>query len=82
MYTGENPADWRSFDITHLVVKSGAPVTITALGNLHALEISSPDREVRFDLAVTQKGDGMVIARSFEELMTAAGGSLRIAPEN
>jgi len=80
--TGENPADWRSFDITHLVVKSGAPVTITALGNLHTLEISSPDREVCFDLAVTQKGNGILITRSFEELVTTAGKSLRIALED
>jgi len=80
--TGENSADWGSFDITHLVVKPSAPVTITALNNLHALEISSPGREVRFDLAVTQKVDEMVITRSFEELMTATGRSLRIAPED
>jgi hypothetical protein len=80
--TGENPADWGSFDIAHLVVEPGAPVTITALGNLRALEVSSPDRELRFDHAVTQKVDEMVIARSFEELMTTAGKSLRIAPED
>jgi len=51
--TEENPADWHSFDIAHLIVKPGAPVTITALRNLHALEISSPGREVRFYLAVS-----------------------------
>ena len=80
--TEENSADWGSFDIAHLVVEPGAPVTITALGNLRALEVSSPDREVHFDLAVTQKVDEMVITRSFEELMTTAGRSLRIAPED
>ncbi|MCK4356648.1 hypothetical protein KAW44_06175 [Candidatus Bipolaricaulota bacterium] len=80
--TGDNPGDWRSVNITHLVVKPSAPVTITALDNLHALEISSPGREVRFDLAVTQKVDEMAITRSFEELMTATGRSLRIAPED
>ncbi len=51
--TEENPADWHSFDIAHLIVKPGAPVTITALDNLHTLEVSSPGREVRFYLAVS-----------------------------
>lgn len=77
---GENPADWGSFDIAHLVVKPGAPVTITALGNLEALEVSSPGREVHFDLAVTQKVNATVSTRSFEELVTTAGKRPRIAP--
>ena len=79
---GEDSSDWRSVDIAHLVVNPESPVTITALDNLPILEISSPDREVHFDLAVTQKVNGTVSMRSFEVLVTTAGKRLRITPED
>lgn len=77
---GEDHADWRSFDISHLVVNPESQVTITSLDNLHALEISSAGREVLFDLAVTQKVNGTVSTRAFEALVTTPGKRLRIAP--
>jgi hypothetical protein len=80
--TGTTGREWRSFDIKNLKSSRNIPVTIDVIGDLEAVTVSSPDREVQFDLDIQQRIKGEVTTRKVDRLSTTPGKVLRVAPKS
>jgi len=80
--TGTTGKEWRSFDIKNLKAARNVLVTIDVVGDLEAVTVSSPDREVQFDLDIQQRLKGKVTTRKVDRLSTTPGKVLRVAPKS
>jgi hypothetical protein len=72
-------AEWKSVEVrTKEVGRSG--LLLSTAGGLEAMEVSSRDRPVRFDLEVAQRREGVVTRLPAKGLATMADRALHVAP--
>jgi hypothetical protein len=72
-------AEWKSVEVRSKEVgRSG--LLLRAVGDLEAMEVSSRDRPVRFDLEVAQRREGVVTRLPAKGLATVEDRALHVAP--
>lgn len=80
--TGTKGKDWRSFIVKNLNISRDIPVTVTAVGDLEGVLVSSLDKKVSFELDIQQRLKHKTARRSAGKLSTSPGKVLRVAPKD
>ena len=73
--------EWRELSIRELEI-GPEPMDIQAIGDLQALEVSSPDRQLVFSLNIRQRINDIGVERVADHLTSAPGAGIRIEPRN